>query len=112
MLAREAVLPRPWSGGDDLAVHPRLAVLVRRGAGDGRTSWTQTLDAVRLGPADDTTAVTAAQLRGVVERLTSAGHWQPGDPDIVIVADAGYDVTRPAWVPAGSAGRAGRSDPR
>ena len=64
----------------------------------GRTSWTAVLDAVRLGPADDATAVTAAQLRDVVDRLIAAGHWQPGDPDILIVADTGYDVTRLAYV--------------
>jgi len=29
----------------------------------GRTSWTAVLDAVRLGPTDDATAVTAGQLR-------------------------------------------------
>jgi hypothetical protein len=60
----------------------------------GATSWTAILDAVRLGPADDVTAVTADQLREVVERLVAAGQWQAGDPDIVIVSDAGYDVTR------------------
>jgi hypothetical protein len=64
----------------------------------GRTSWTAVLDAVRLGPADDATAVTAAQLRAVVGRLTAAGHWRDGDPDILIVMDAGYDVTRLAFV--------------
>ena len=64
----------------------------------GRTSWTAVLDAVRLGPADDATAVTAAQLRGVIERLIMAGHWTPGDPSIVIVADTGYDITRLAHV--------------
>jgi hypothetical protein len=64
----------------------------------GRTSWTAVLDVVRLGPADDATAVTADQLRAVVDRLISAGHWQPGDPDILIVMDAGYDVTRLAFV--------------
>ncbi|WPO69145.1 NF041680 family putative transposase [Streptomyces sp. KN37] len=64
----------------------------------GATSWTAILDAVRLGPVDDATAVTAAQLRGVVERLIAVGQWQAGDPDIVIVSDAGYDVTRLAWV--------------
>ncbi|WP_330335355.1 hypothetical protein OHS33_37055 [Streptomyces sp. NBC_00536] len=42
-------------------------------------------DAARLGPADDTTAVTAAQLRGVIERLIAAGLWAPGEPDIIIV---------------------------
>jgi len=60
----------------------------------GRSSWTAVLDAVRLGPADDATAVTAEQLRAVVGRLITAGHWQPGDADIVIVADAGYDIPR------------------
>ncbi|MFB7850819.1 NF041680 family putative transposase [Streptomyces sp. NPDC056053] len=64
----------------------------------GATSWTAILDAVRLGPADDATAVTAAQLRGVVERLIAVGQWQAGDPHIVIVSDAGYDVTRLARV--------------
>jgi hypothetical protein len=64
----------------------------------GRTSWTALLDAVRLGPTDNATAVTADQLRAVVGRLTAAGHWQHGDPDILIVTDAGYDITRLAFV--------------
>src|SRR6266568_52413 len=64
----------------------------------GRTSWTAPLDAVRLGPDDDETAVTAAQVRDVVARLIGAGHWQDGDPDILAVFDAGYDVTRLAWL--------------
>lgn len=63
----------------------------------GRTSWTAVLDAVRLGPEDDATAVTAGQLREVVQRLFEAGKWQVGDNDILIVADAGYDVTRLAF---------------
>ena len=53
---------------------------------------------VRLGPTDDATAVTAAQLRGVVERLVTAGRWADVDPDVLIVTDAGYDVTRLAYV--------------
>ena len=64
----------------------------------GRTSWTAVLDAVRLGPHDDATAVTAAQLRDVVDRLIAAGHWTRGDPPIEIVMDSGYDVTRLAFV--------------
>ena len=64
----------------------------------GRTSWTTVLDAVRLGPADDETEVTAAQVRGVVGRLIAAGHWRAGDPGILIVFDAGYDTTRLAWL--------------
>jgi hypothetical protein len=67
----------------------------------GRTSWTAPLDAVRLGPEDDETQVTAAQVRDVVTRLAAAGHWHPGDPHILVVFDAGYDVTRLAWLLAG-----------
>jgi hypothetical protein len=64
----------------------------------GRTCWTAVLDAVRLGPDDDETAVTAGQVRDVVGRLIAAGHWREGDPDILVVFDAGYDVTRLAWL--------------
>jgi hypothetical protein len=67
----------------------------------GRTSWTALLDAVRLGPDDDETQVTAAQVRDVVTRLAEAGHWSEGDPAILIVFDAGYDVTRLAYLLAG-----------
>jgi hypothetical protein len=67
----------------------------------GRTSWTLPLDVVRLGPADDVTEVTAAQIRDVVTRLAEAGQWRPGDPDILVVFDAGYDLTRLAWLLAG-----------
>ncbi len=66
--------------------------------GPGTSSWTVLLDAVRLGPADDDGAVTAAQVREVVGRLVAAGHWADGDPDIVVLADAGYNVTRLAWL--------------
>jgi DDE superfamily endonuclease len=69
--------------------------------GPGRSSWTLPLDAVRLGPDDDECEVTAAQLRDVVTRLTAAGQWEPGDPDIIIAADAGYNATRLAFLLAG-----------
>ena len=49
----------------------------------GRTSWTSVLDAVRLGPDDDETEVTATQVRQVVARLIDAGHWRQGDPDML-----------------------------
>src|SRR5215470_15140440 len=71
------------------------------GLESGRTSWTAVLDAVRLGPADDVTEVTAAQVREVVARLAEAGHWREGDPAILIVFDAGYDITRLAFLLAG-----------
>lgn len=60
----------------------------------GRTSWCRLLDALRLGPADDAAAVTAAQLRDVIERIIAAGHWSEGAPELLIVADAGYDLAR------------------
>ena len=50
----------------------------------GRTSWTAVLDAVRLGPDDDETEVTAAQVRDVIARLIAAGHWREGDPAILV----------------------------
>jgi len=64
----------------------------------GRSSWVAVLDAVRLSADDDLTAVTAAQLRQVVDRLIAAGHWHEGDPPIQLVMDSGYDVTRLAWL--------------
>jgi hypothetical protein len=67
----------------------------------GRTSWTAVLDAVRLGPDDDDIAVTAAQVRDVITRLIEAGHWREGDPPILVIFDAGYDLTRLAHLLAG-----------
>src|SRR6266576_1767509 len=64
----------------------------------GRTSWTRLLDAVRLGPDDDLAAATAAQVRGVIERIIAAGHWHDGDPDILVIFDAGYEPARLAWL--------------
>ncbi len=69
----------------------------------GRTSWTPVLDAVRLGSDDDDIAVTAAQVRDVITRLIAAGHWRAGDPHILVIFDAGYDVTRLAYLLAGAA---------
>jgi hypothetical protein len=66
--------------------------------GPGASSWTLLLDAVRIGPDDDETDLAAAQLREVAGRLAEAGHWTPGDPDILIVLDAGYNPARLAWL--------------
>ncbi len=63
-----------------------------------RTSWTAVLDTIRLGPTDDAVAVTAGQLRQVVQRLIAAGRRQGGDRNILVVMDAGYDVMRLAWL--------------
>ena len=56
------------------------------------------LDAVRLGPTDDAAAVTAAQVRDVIERIIAAGHRSDGDGDLLIVADADYDLARLAFL--------------
>jgi hypothetical protein len=64
----------------------------------GRSSWTAPLDVLRIGPHDDVTEVTAVQLREVVGRLRAAGQWIDGDPPVLIVTDAGYDVVRLAWL--------------
>lgn len=64
----------------------------------GASSWTAILDATRILPEDDATTVTAAQLRNVITNLRTAGHWRQGDPDILIVTDAGYDGPRLAWL--------------
>jgi hypothetical protein len=64
----------------------------------GRTSWTRLLDAIRIRPCDDVTAVTAVQVREVVQRIIAAGHWKPGDPDIMVIFDAGYEPARLAWL--------------
>lgn len=64
----------------------------------GATSWTALLDAVRLAPNANVAAVTAVQLREIVERLIAAGQWRDGNPDILIVLDAGYDAPRIAYL--------------
>jgi hypothetical protein len=81
--------------GGERADDPGVAVLLGGGAGAG----TDVVDAAAgrgpaLGPADDATAVTAAQLRSVIARLMAAGRWKPGDPDIIIVLDSSAAVRR------------------
>ncbi len=67
----------------------------------GRTSWTALLDAARLQPGADVAAVTTMQIREVVERLIAVGQWRQGDPEILVVLDAGYDAPRIAHLLAG-----------
>lgn len=64
----------------------------------GRGSWTALLDAIRLRPDDDATEATAGQIRDLVARLRTAGQWADGDPPVLVVCDAGYDVVRLAWL--------------
>lgn len=60
----------------------------------GWTSWAALLDAIRLQPGTDLAAVTADQVRDVIERLVGASQWQAGDPGVLVVLDAGYDAPR------------------
>lgn len=66
--------------------------------GGGRCSWTGPLDAVRIGPADDPTEVTAVQIRDLCARLRQAGQWREGDPPVLFVMDSGYDLIRLTWL--------------
>ncbi|MGW5880478.1 NF041680 family putative transposase [Nocardiopsis terrae] len=65
---------------------------------EGSTSWTAPLDLRRLHGDDDVTTVTAHQVRQLIARLIRAGHHHQGDPDIVVVVDAGYDSPRLAYL--------------
>jgi hypothetical protein len=40
-------------------------------------------------PGADVAAVTTTQIRDVVERLINANQWRHGDPEILVVLDAG-----------------------
>ena len=64
----------------------------------GSTSWTALLDARRLEPGQDANALTADQLREVLRGIFNAGHWKLGDQPVLIVADAGYDGPRLAYL--------------
>ncbi|MEV0292578.1 NF041680 family putative transposase [Nocardia sp. NPDC050710] len=64
----------------------------------GRSSWTAPLDAQRLRPGADILAVTASQIRDLVERLIAAGQWRENDPDMLFVLDAGYEGPRLAYL--------------
>jgi hypothetical protein len=56
------------------------------------------VDILRLGPDDDLTEVTAGQIRELINRLRQAGQWSAGDPLVLIVLDAGYDLPRLSWL--------------
>jgi hypothetical protein len=59
----------------------------------GASSWTALLDAVRIGPDDDATVVTVAQIADVLARLDAAGTLARR-PAPVFTFDSGYDLTR------------------
>lgn len=64
----------------------------------GRSSWTMPLDVQRLRPGSDLTEVTAVQIRDLLAELRQTGQWTEGDPPVLVVLDAGYDVVRLAFL--------------
>lgn len=38
--------------------------------------------------------MTTVQIREVIERLVEARQWQEGDPEVLVVMEAGYDAPR------------------
>jgi len=92
------VLSRPRPRQESARMIPGWPYSVIRRVEPGRTSWTAVLDAVRLTPDDDDTAVTAR--RSVRSSGDSArpGTSRTADPDVLLVFDSGYDVTRLAFL--------------
>jgi len=64
----------------------------------GQGSWTRLLDVERIGPDTDETELTVLQVRRVVAGLADAGHHREGDPAVMAVMDAGYNLARLAWL--------------
>ncbi|MFE8018350.1 transposase [Streptomyces antibioticus] len=62
----------------------------RRDAHPGRPCWTRSGQRYHRGDR--------RHLRDVVTRLVHAGQRRPGDEDILVAMDSGYDVTRLAYV--------------
>lgn len=86
--------PHLWPGKDQHIPVPGWPYWIVCALEPGRSSWTAPLDALRLAPGVETATVIARQLRDLVERLIATGQGQTGHPDILIIADAGYDAPR------------------
>ncbi len=65
----------------------------------GTSSHTPVLDVARIGPDADATVVTVGQVAAVVKRLQAAGTLA-GRPAPIVAFDAGYDLTRIAYLAA------------
>src|SRR5258708_1475277 len=89
MMVKRGTGGRPSPGGCTRASPP------------GRGTCLYLRDAGRPGRGDGEAEVSGAQVREVVTGLVQAGPWHQGDPDILVVFDAGYDVTRLAYLLAG-----------
>ena len=68
----------------------------------GRTSWTLPLGTRSASARPMTPPRSPRPSPGTWSRGSSgSGQWKEGDPDIIIVFNAGYDLTRLAWLLAG-----------
>ena len=81
--ARTSTFPCP-------AGRTRSSARCNPAAARGPHRWTRCVSP----PGGDTATVTARQLRELVKRLIAAGQWQSGDPNVLVIADAGYDAPR------------------
>ncbi|MFC9555838.1 transposase [Rhodococcus sp. NPDC056960] len=92
------VLPRLWAREECGAADPGWPYSFIAALEPGRSSWTAVLDAGRLHPDDNETAVAALQISDVVTRLQESGQWKEGDPDILLIFDSGYELARLAFL--------------
>jgi len=99
---RTMVLSRR-KGGDVVLPGWNYSILV--GVGWGGSSWVDPLDARRLRPGEDHTAVTLGQVRTLLADLAAAGRLPAGGPPPLFLFDSGNDASALAYELAG--GRAG-----
>ncbi|WP_239331533.1 transposase [Frankia sp. CiP3] len=99
---RTMVLSRR-TGGDVVLPGWNYSILV--GVGWGDSSWVDPLDARRLRPGEDHTAVTLGQVRALLADLDVAGRLPAAGPPPLFLFDSGNDASALAYELAG--GRAG-----
>lgn len=83
------------AGGDRLL--PGWPISVLAGLSWGADSWVDPLEARRIAPGEDHTAVLIAQASALLADLEAAGRCGPGTPAPLVMFDAGYPATRIAY---------------
>ena len=91
---RTMVLSRR-KGGDVVLPGWNYSILV--GVGWGDSSWVDPLDARRLRPGEDHTAVTLGQVRTLLADLAAAGRLPAGGPPPLFLFDSGNDASALAY---------------
>lgn len=81
------------SGGDRLLPGWPVSVLV--GLSWGASSWVDPIEARRIAPGGDHTAVLLAQAQGLLADLRAAGRLGPGTVAPLVMFDGGYPAT---WI--------------